>query len=299
MRPHFFYLKLVNVCSTINFESKNQSFEMKFILADSGGSTTTWVIATASSIIKQFETDSFHPRNLNEGNLHSVIQKHKIDTNLPLYFYGAGCGSLQNQQLIKTFLIQAGFTQVSVFPDTLAVCRAQLKNESGWIGIFGTGSILVHYNGNEIDKQIGGLGPYLGDEGSGYYFGKLLVKQLLTSDEWTNQLTAIFESKANITKQLTNSSAISWLASLAKKTSHLDLTSIHKKNILEFLKENKEQLNEVHSIHLNGSYAYNQQENFQTEFNAYKIQIESFSINPIEKLVVFHQDDTNLKSSTS
>jgi N-acetylglucosamine kinase-like BadF-type ATPase len=269
----------------------------EFILADSGGSSTKWAIVKDGETVELISTSSLHPKFLSENTeLETELKQLIPDKKLPLYFYGAGCGNQMNQERVEAVLKQVGFSTIKIFPDTLAVCRALLSDEPGWIGIFGTGSIIVYYNGQQICERIGGLGSILGDEGSGFYFGKLLLKHALTCETWSADYVQLFQSKAEIYNTLASQKAIQWISQLAEKAQNLNLESIHTANILAFIKENREQLSKIKTLSLNGSYAYQHQILFQEAFKQHGISIKQFEKDPINGLISYHLKKINIEN---
>ena len=71
--------------------------------------------------------------------------------------------------------MQWGFQHVRVYSDLLGACHSVLGKNQGTVAILGTGSVVCHFNGNEITEIQGGLGYLLGDEGSGYFFWEFVV----------------------------------------------------------------------------------------------------------------------------
>ena len=63
--------------------------------------------------------------------------------------------------------------------DLLAAARALLFNEKGFAAILGTGTNSALYDGNNITYNIDSLGYFLGDEGSGSWLGKKLLRDQL------------------------------------------------------------------------------------------------------------------------
>jgi N-acetylglucosamine kinase-like BadF-type ATPase len=58
----------------------------------------------------------------------------------------------------------------------MAVCHAVLGHEKGIACILGTGANSCLYDGNDIMERAVSLGYLLGDEGSGCYIGRKLVR---------------------------------------------------------------------------------------------------------------------------
>jgi hypothetical protein len=66
-----------------------------------------------------------------------------------------------------------------VTEDLLAAARALLGRKPGFAAILGTGTNSCLYDGKKIIYNVDSLGYFLGDEGSGSYFGKRLLRDYL------------------------------------------------------------------------------------------------------------------------
>lgn len=264
--------------------------DVKYVIADSGGSSTNWGIVLQNNEVILLNTASLHPKYalLNEDPLVGLIDEFR-GMHVPLYFYGAGCSTESIQKAMELRLLQLGFSEVHVFPDTLAACRALYGNRSGWLAILGTGSILVHYDGLKITHRIGGYGSLIGDEGSGFYFGKLLIQFLLRSEKWHSEWIGLFQSKEYILSKLAGSDAQKWIATLAKLTSKMDFRFLHQQNATLFVETYCLNVSKLTQISFIGTYGYEQQNVFREVFQRNGIQVEKSIASPLKDLVSFHQ----------
>jgi len=263
--------------------------EAKYIIADSGGSSTSWAIVLQSGEVVQLQTDSLHPKYALSADFPvSDLKAQFKDLHVPLYFYGAGCSGEALQQKMRTFLLQLGFLRVEVYPDTLAACRALYGNNPGWIAILGTGSILVQYDGARIIRRIGGYGSLIGDEGSGFYFGKLLVQQLLAAKEWKTGWADLFQSKEFILSKLAAPDALQWISGLGKAAAEADFDFLHRRNAELFVDTYCMDLN-LTEISLVGTYGYAQRAVFSEVFESHSIRVKRTVPSPIRDLTNYHQ----------
>ena len=94
-----------------------------------------------------------------------------------IHYYGTGCGSEQNCQLIKD-MIHRHFpeAEIHVTHDLMAVCHAVLGHEKGIACILGTGSNSCVYDGEKITERAVSLGYLVGDEGSGMHIGRAVAR---------------------------------------------------------------------------------------------------------------------------
>ena len=101
--------------------------------------------------------------------------------DLEVHFFGAGCLREENQLKMLAAFEQLGMRNVSVKSDILAGYLATSDQESGFVAIVGTGSVIGRIENREVSEIYGGLGYLNGDEGSGYYFGKLIIEKILAN----------------------------------------------------------------------------------------------------------------------
>jgi glucosamine kinase len=264
--------------------------DAKYIIADSGGSSTSWGIVLKTNEVVFLQTASLHPKYALSADYPLEKLKEQFqELNVPLYFYGAGCSSESVQADMSTFLLQFGFSEVNVYPDTLAACRALYGNNAGWIAILGTGSVLVQYDGSEIINRVGGYGSLIGDEGSGFYFGKLLVQYLLRTEQWKEEWRTVFESHAWILSKLASADVQQWISSLGEKTAAMDFQFLHRENARLFVELYCGPTPELKQIAFIGSYGYGQKAVFEEVFQQHDIQIEKGISSPIKDLVSYYQ----------
>ncbi|MDF3028866.1 MAG: ATPase BadF/BadG/BcrA/BcrD type [Fluviicola sp.] len=261
----------------------------KYIIADSGGSSANWGIVLENNEVDYIQTDSLHPKYALSGNYSFESLRNRFKgMNVPLYFYGAGCAGEKIQKEMQIQLMQLGFSEVKVYPDTLAACRALYGNEPGWVAILGTGSILVQYDGSQIVKRIGGYGSLIGDEGSGFYFGKLLVRHLLRSEHWKQEWITLFESKKFILSKLAGPEAQKWISGLGKETSKMDFGFLHRENAALFVELYCLPVPELKYVSFIGTYGYEQKDVFTQVFEDHSIEVGRGVASPLKGLVEYH-----------
>ena len=153
------------------------------LIADSGGTSTSWRLVDTDGQIAQASTLGFnpyaHPSSRLEHILHDeLLPSGQIDPSSvrALYFYGAGC-SAEDVVASVGQTVSGVFknAQVEVHSDLLAAARALCGNQPGIACILGTGTNTCHFDGEEIVENIPSMGYALADEGSGAYLGKQLL----------------------------------------------------------------------------------------------------------------------------
>jgi N-acetylglucosamine kinase-like BadF-type ATPase len=174
------------------------------LIVDSGGTKAHWVLAGSEQQVK-IATEGLHPFFMNSFEMSEVIKtslipklRKQISENISpkeIYFYGAGCANEAQQIIVKTALLNFfPEAKIEVNGDLLGAARAVLGREEGIVGILGTGSNVGFYNGKQIVKGAFSLGYILGDEGSGAYLGKMLLKKYFLN-ELSQTSLSLFEQR--------------------------------------------------------------------------------------------------------
>jgi glucosamine kinase len=163
------------------------------LIADSGSTKTDWRLINDNNETYQFNTMGFNPYFqdstviANELKQKLLPEINKIITKennaLHIYFYGAGCSSVEKCDIVET-AIRHVFpkAKIEIEHDLLAAARALCGNKEGIAAIMGTGSNSCYYNGEKIMSNVASLGYILGDEGSGAYIGKHFICDYLNKD---------------------------------------------------------------------------------------------------------------------
>ncbi|MCY1530616.1 hypothetical protein D9M68_658100 [compost metagenome] len=92
-------------------------------------------------------------------------------------------------------------SKITVKDDLYGASIAACYNESGIVGILGSGSNCAYFDGKRPEQNNYGLGFILGDEGSANFLGKLLLKRYL-EDKLPADLRALFDEKYNIDRPI-------------------------------------------------------------------------------------------------
>lgn len=152
-------------------------------IAESGSTKTEWfVINEHGDTVSRFYTQGFNPdfhgsRDISEA-LSASKEIEKIGKEIcKVYFFGASCSSKNNISKVKAGLITV-FPNSTIFVDhDLLACAYALSDGEELITcILGTGSNSAYYDGQSMIAEIPALGVFMGDEASGAYFGKRLLK---------------------------------------------------------------------------------------------------------------------------
>ena len=231
------------------------------LIAEGGGTSVDWCLIDKDGTKKFFSTESYHPEFWSDELL---SRAREFWSNYPeafdstLYFFSSGCLRAEKQELARLYLKSIGFKNISVQSDLHAAGIAAYGNNDGWVAILGTGSVLFKWNEGQVDSIIGGKGHIHGDEGSGYYFGKLLVQKHLNKTLSIEQ-NEIFEKTllskgVDISeKSLENKSLISSFSKLLD--GYEIFQSVHNENIRLFFDSHFNNL-KIKCITIIGGYAF-------------------------------------------
>jgi glucosamine kinase len=161
---------------------------MKILIADSGSTKTAWRLADENRNILQFQTQGFNPFLQSSEDISEKLKNELIpflpnnvaNEKLQIYFYGAGCSSEKNCEIVRKGLSEVfPESEIEIEHDLLAAARAACGHFPGIVAILGTGSNSCQYDGEKIIEHVPSLGYILGDEGSGGHIGKLLIRSVL------------------------------------------------------------------------------------------------------------------------
>jgi glucosamine kinase len=244
------------------------------LVADSGSSKTDWLLALPQNETKLFKTAGLNPYFLSEKEIVKVIQEQaaglvafadKIDE---IYFFGAGCSSPDRHEIVSNAISQL-FPKsfISVDSDLLGSAYATCGHEKGLCCVLGTGSNISFFDGEDIHDGQHGLGFVLGDEGSGTWFGKMLITDFLYGN-MPHDISAKFYDTYQLDRETViknvyqKPGANSYLASFAKFLSEIRDTPYGKKvlsdGLVEFIDTNIKSYPQYNRYKCNfvGSIAY-------------------------------------------
>jgi len=149
------------------------------LIIDAGSTKMGWILMEGQEVKAHFVTKGFNPnyspiQDLVETCHGASLPNESIHS---IHYYGTGCGSEQNCDLIKeVFQKQFADADIHVTHDMMAACHAVLGHEKGIACILGTGSNSCLYDGENITEKAVSLGYMVGDEGSGMHIGREVVR---------------------------------------------------------------------------------------------------------------------------
>ncbi len=173
------------------------------LIADCGATKGDWVLTDGQETEKLIHTRGFNPvvhaPELLQGELQKLrAQLDRYESPQAVFYYGAGCWDERRKKVVSDGLEEVyPDAEIHVMHDLLGAARASCGSTAGIACIIGTGSNTCLYDGDEVIDNVTNLGYLLGDEGSGAYLGKQLLRAYYYR-ELGNDLQASFESFAGI-----------------------------------------------------------------------------------------------------
>ncbi len=154
------------------------------IVVESGSTKADWMLID-QEITFSISTKGLNPLFHSKTEIIKELSKYEElnsikNRSFNLYFYGAGCSSEKLKNQIKddlgSFFVKAN---ISIDNDLHAAAYACYQNRPQIACILGTGSNSCYYDGKEFTEKTPAIGYILGDEASGTYFGKRMLKDFL------------------------------------------------------------------------------------------------------------------------
>lgn len=178
------------------------------LVADSGSTKCDWILMDRPDNQILTHTMGFNPF-FHSSDLISqkILDNNQLNENsdrvAEVYFYGAGCSSKDRNEIVENALKRC-FKEariIKVDHDLTGAALATARDKPGITCILGTGSNSCYFDGERIHEAVPALGYILGDEGSGSYFGKILLSKYLYK-HLPADIYEAFESRYNISKEI-------------------------------------------------------------------------------------------------
>ena len=254
-----------------------------------------------------FNTEGYNPDFMDTAAIAASLTQN-LPATLPreqvrdVYFYGAGVSSAQKAEVIAAALREL-FPQAKahVTEDLLAAARALLGRKPGFAAILGTGTNSCLYNGKKITYNVDSLGYFLGDEGSGSFFGKRLLRDYLRN-LLPDGLQEVFRetyslgSRNDILDQLYNQPLPNrYLASFAKFAYDHNNVSYCREIVLDGFETFFQNLvlhyprYQEYSFNCIGSVGYNFRDVLTQVARTHGMEVGKIVRSPIDDLVSFHE----------
>jgi N-acetylglucosamine kinase-like BadF-type ATPase len=276
------------------------------LIADSGATKAEWCLLTRSKK-KTIFTQGISPYFLTGEQIQEVLLKElcpklksvKIDE---IFYYGTGCASAENANMIRKILKKVFPTAaIEVTHDLMAAARSLCKHEKGIACILGTGCNSCYYDGKKIIKNSPGLGFILGDEGSGAYLGKKVIQYYLY-DTFDDELRARFDAKYVTTgaeilecvykKPLPNRYLAGFAIFLAENRGHYMVENILQDGLNDFFFTHLSKYKETSTLPVSfvGGVAFGFKDVLRELCNNYEFKAGRILKNPMEGLIEYHSE---------
>ena len=177
------------------------------LVADSGSTKCDWILIDSQSNQHKTNSMGFNPFFHDADLVYSKLMENELFIEYrnrvsEVYFYGAGCSSEARNRIIANGLkrVFSSAETVLVDHDLKGAALSTSQGDTGISCILGTGSNSCYFDGIQVIEKVPALGYVLGDEGSGSYFGKILLSEWLYH-RMPAELAEDFEKEYNLTKE--------------------------------------------------------------------------------------------------
>jgi N-acetylglucosamine kinase-like BadF-type ATPase len=176
------------------------------LIADGGSTKSSWCQLDKHGNRVHFNTEGYNPDFMKTEAIVASLNKNLPET-LPredvtrVHYYGAGVSNAKKAEKVAAAMRQVfPRAEVKVEHDLLAAAHALLGNKPGFGAILGTGTNSCLYDGEKIMHNVDSLGYFLGDEGSGSFIGKRLLRDYLRG-LLPDGLQEIFQEQFKLTRE--------------------------------------------------------------------------------------------------
>lgn len=275
------------------------------LIGTSGSSKCDWQLIDNNQTFLSLSSNGinpyFHSEEIIEASVKELqdLDQYKDQIEV-VFFYGSGCSSKKLQNIVERSLSRIfPKSHLYVNHDIVAAAFATYEDTPAITCLMGTGANSCYFDGDIVRQEVPGIDYVLGDEGSGSYFGKILLQSYLRN-KLPRDIKNDFESTYGINisdilhKVYMEPFANVYLASFA--------TFIHKhkadpffqeiifdglnKYITEYVECYSEHKNS--EIHFVGSIPFHFEEELRQVLEEKEIKLGKIIKEPIEQLVKYH-----------
>ena len=130
-----------------------------------------------------------------EKVLHSVMEKTLEGTDVipsSICLGIAGVDRASDETVVRSIMARIGYkARILVVNDALIALQAGVGDRPGIVIVSGTGSIAYGRNEQGEASRAGGWGYVLGDEGSGYWIGRLALRAVVRHADGRGRVTSL------------------------------------------------------------------------------------------------------------
>lgn len=271
------------------------------LLADSGSTKTEWVLLNGNQKVLHTYTMGLNPYHINETILNNAIVNSELNKYLNkvkiIEFYGAGCSNTEKAVWLKNAL-QKHFSNatIAIHTDIEAAVLATYQKLPCTVCILGTGSTFRMYDGKQIISKYSSLSYILGDEGSGTYIAKTLLKGIFYQNLSTEIRDAFFEDYAIdssillekiYSQPLANRYLASFVPFCKKHIDKPEIETIVLNAFEDFFNQHLVKYNfaKENPVHFVGSIAFHFKEQLEKTASKLKFKTGSIIKNPLPYLI--------------
>jgi N-acetylglucosamine kinase-like BadF-type ATPase len=130
-----------------------------------------------------------------EKVLHSVMERTLAGTGMlpsSICLGIAGVDRAADEAIVRSIMARIGYkARILVVNDALIALQAGISDAPGIVIVSGTGSIAYGRNADGEASRAGGWGYVLGDEGSGYWIGRLALRAVVRHADGRGRVTSL------------------------------------------------------------------------------------------------------------
>lgn len=289
------------------FIYKQPKLHKMYLIADSGSTKTAWRLIKSKNTILKFETIGYSPQYVTTSEMITdliavLIPQLPIlaDEITQINFYGTGCSTPRTIDIIQSAL-EYVFEKaaVEVNHDLLGAARALCGHSPGVACILGTGANSCLFDGEIITDNIPSVGFMLGDEGSGGYLGKKLIRAYFYR-ELPTDLEKSFDEKYELSrdemllnvykKPMPNTYLANYTKFLSQHLEHPFVHQLVKSSFQDFLDAMVLKYDNIHDLPINflGSIAVHFQAVLKEVLIENNLQFGRIVEDPVEEMVRYH-----------
>lgn len=276
------------------------------LIADSGSSKTHWKLQTTEGF-KDFFSLGINPFFVDQSFVHTQLDNAGLNEYANqvkrIIFYGSGCSSEDRNQFIQS-IFKSYFThanEITIDHDMKAACIALFANQAGIACIIGTGSNSCVWDGQKITANVPALGYILGDEASGSYLGKEILKHYIYQT-LPIEIQSYIEREFKVNKEdifsavykgeLPNRYLASYAIVATEFRQHPFIQEIVRRGFREFIQYHILCYPEASTLSIGsiGSISAAFREEFESELMKFSLTLRILVKDPIDNLVQYHSD---------
>lgn len=275
------------------------------LLADSGSTKTEWVILAEGKEILRTETIGLNPYFVDEGTLIATLESSQVSAYFKkikeVNFFGAGCSNKEKRDwLHKIFQKCFSKAAITVATDIEGAVKATSESKPCIVCILGTGSTFRIFDGKKVQRKYSSLSYILGDEGSGTYIAKALLRGVFYKNFSKELQEAFFKAypiddEELLQKVYNEPQANRYLASFVpfcKENIHDPVIEALVINAFEqFYLEHLAKIEEINNypVHFVGSIAFHFKDQLDQVAKKYNFKIGNIVQKPLSNMLKHYQ----------